>query len=551
MSWHFCKVFYLKALVPTLVLAISMSASAQIIGSAAQDLKLQLENNPEKNNKRVQLLNQLAYVHVYSDPISAMKFGLESKRLADSLHYTEGEAEACRQIALVYGSQADLSNAINYLLSGLRIAELNHHAQVEADITGNMGTIYNSMGNPKEALAFLINARKMQRRLLNRERESVVINNIGDSYFSLKEFDNASEAYTTALDYSILSDYKLGVATNLRNLGNILEAKGNYDSALVRYSKCIKLSEAINDHRGFILSHKSIASVYLKKKKAALAKQHALIALGIAVKERLRSFARDLYELMFKISETENDKIKTFEYFKLYVAYKDSVQNLKVGSEIATQRLHFESNKKEVEIQLLKKEHELQSEGIAIKNTQLIFAVVLSSLAITFLIMSVRSYQRIKIKNNELAEKNEEVNQRHLQIKVQHDELNTLNEELRSQQEEVMTQRDALAEKNREIEMMSKKITEVNEHLEQMVIQRTEVLEDQNTRLTGYAFLNAHKLRAPLARIMGLVNLLQMKPAATEKPMIMNHLSVSSEELNEVVSSISKTIQDEFNPDSK
>jgi len=165
--------------------------------------------------------------------------------------------------------------------------------------------------------------------------------------------------------------------------------------------------------------------------------------------------------------------------------------------------------------------------------------------------MSVRSYQRIKIKNNELAEKNEEVNQRHLQIKVQHDELNTLNEELRSQQEEVMSQRDALAEKNREIEMMSKKITEVNEQLEQLVIHRTEVLEGQNTRLTGYAFLNAHKLRAPLARIMGLVNLLQMKSDATEKPMIMNHLSVSSEELNEVVSSISKTIQDEFNPDSK
>jgi len=78
--------------------------------------------------------------------------------------------------------------------------------------------------------------------------------------------------------------------------------------------------------------------------KTTLAREHALIAINIAVKERLRSFARDLYELMYKISDAENDKVKTFEYFKLYVTYRDSVQNLKVGSEIATQRLHFESS---------------------------------------------------------------------------------------------------------------------------------------------------------------------------------------------------------------
>jgi len=165
--------------------------------------------------------------------------------------------------------------------------------------------------------------------------------------------------------------------------------------------------------------------------------------------------------------------------------------------------------------------------------------------------MSIRSYQRIKIKNMELSEKNEEIQRHHLQIKEQRDELNVLNEELRSQQEEVLSQRDALADKNQEIEKMSKKIAEANEQLAQLVAERTEVLENQNTRLTGYAFLNAHKLRAPLARIMGLVSLLQMKSDTKEKPVIINHLASSSEELKDVVASISKTIQDEFNPDSK
>ena len=73
-------------------------------------------------------------------------------------------------------------------------------------------------------------------------------------------------------------------------------------------------------------------------------------------------------------------------------------------------------------------------------------------------------------------------------------------------------------------------------------------MENQNTKLSSYAFLNAHKLRAPLARIMGLVNLLQMKIDVTEKPTIMNHLANSSDELKDVVSSINKTFQDESSP---
>src|SRR5258706_6009595 len=544
--WNFLQPLFLF-----FTFAFWCSAAAQVANPSADSLLTEVNDHLEHDSTRVLLLNQLAYVNYYADPLASFKYGLEAKKIADEIHYSKGQADACRQIGMSYSEQGDIPNSLNYFLEGLRIAELNHHAQVEADITSNIGTAYNRMGNPKEALTFLLPARQMQRRLMNPLRDSAVLNNIGDSYVDLNQYARTTDAYSTALDYSIHNGFKLGVTTNLRNLGNVLEAMGQYDSALSHYFKCIKLSEQINDHRGYVLSHKSIASVYFKTLKLNQAKQHAQTALDQALKKNLRTIIRDLYELLYKIAEAEKDKNKSFEYFKLFVAYKDSVQNLKVESKIAAERLRFESNKKQAEIELLKKNGELQSEGIVIKNTQLTFIVVLALLAILFLVISIRSYQRIKIKNNELAVKNEEVNQQHIQIREQHDELITLNEELRSQQEEVMSQRDALAEKNKEIETMSSQITHVNEKLEQLVAHRTETLENQNTRLSGYAFLNAHKLRAPLARIMGLINLLQMKSDTKEKPVIMNHLANSSDELHEVVGSISKTIQDEFNSGSQ
>lgn len=521
-------------------------ATAQVANPSADSLLREVNNHLEQDSTRVLLLNQLAYVNYYSNPVASFRYGLEAKKIADRIQFTRGQADACRQIAMSYWEQGNIPNSLNFFMEGLRIAELNHHAQVEADINGNIGTVYNSMGNPKEALTYLLKARQMQRRLMNLLRESTVLNNIGDSYLALKQYPQAADAYTTALDYSIHHGYRLGITTNMRNIGNVFEATGQYDSALKRYFKCIDLSGEINDHRGYVLSNRSIASVYFKKRKYADSKRFAYLALDQALKSNFRAIIGDLYDLLYQIAEAENDKKKSFEYFKLFVTYKDSVRNSKVESEIAAKRLQFESNKKQAEIELLKKNSELQSEGLAIKNAQLGFVIALALLAILFLFFGIRSYKRIKLKNRELIEKNSEVDHQRHQIKNQHDELIALNEELRSQQEKVTDQRDALAEKNREIETISNQIADDNEKLEQLVAQRTETLENQNAKLSSYAFLNAHKLRAPLARIMGLVNLLQMKTEEKEKPVIIRHLANSSDELNEVVTSINLTFQNEL-----
>jgi|GEM_PF-1396433 len=524
---------------------------AQAKKPATDSLYIKLKKTTARDSNRVLLLNRLAYANYYSDPVTSFSLGWEAKKIADSIHFGRGQAEACRQIGMAFWEQGNIPNALNYFLSGLRIAENHGFKQIEADITGNIGTAYNSMGNIKEALIFLNRALQMQRELKNRLRESAVLNNLGDSYMRLKQYDKAFQTYTIAYEYSVRHNYKLGATTNLRNLGNVLELTGKYDSALSNYYRSITLSDQINDFRGFVLAHKSIASVYLKTKKIDQAREHTQIALQVALRANQRANIRDLYELMYQICEASNDDRKSFEYFKLFTAYKDSVQDLKVIAAVASQRLQFETEKKQSEIELLKKDSRLQSERISNTNYQLIFGITLSFLAILFLVLSVRGYQKVKIKNSQLNEKNNEVYEQHLEISTHRDELLSLNEELQSQREEVMAQRDAMAEKNEEIEIINQKISKVNENLEHLVTLRTNTLEAQNRILSDYAFLNAHKLRAPLARILGLANLLKLKTDAKEKSMIMNHLNNSSDELEMVVNELTGSLQRELNDSSK
>ena len=107
--------------------------------------------------------------------------------------------------------------------------------------------------------------------------------------------------------------------------------------------------------------------------------------------------------------------------------------------------------------------------------------------------------------------------------------LQESNEEIQAQNEEIISQ--------------GEEIRVINENLEKIVLERTKELEKKNKALEEYAFINAHKLRSPVASILGLLNLLKKTPLDEDAKGIMTHLQDSTDKLDEIVSSITKTIE--------
>lgn len=70
-------------------------------------------------------------------------------------------------------------------------------------------------------------------------------------------------------------------------------------------------------------------------------------------------------------------------------------------------------------------------------------------------------------------------------------------------------------------------------------------IEEQNKRLKNIAWIQSHKVRAPLARVMSLSDLLSRQISAAEKEDILKYLIISTEELNEVVTTIIKQAEAE------
>src|SRR5690606_10288477 len=96
-------------------------------------------------------------------------------------------------------------------------------------------------------------------------------------------------------------------------------------------------------------------------------------------------------------------------------------------------------------------------------------------------------------------------------------------------------------------EMMDQRNMElerVKHSLEERVVERTTVLQqlneeliDQNTKLEQFAFITAHNIRGPVARIQGLINLLH-----TGDEEVVKLLDTSAKDLDEVISDLSKVL---------
>ena len=116
----------------------------------------------------------------------------------------------------------------------------------------------------------------------------------------------------------------------------------------------------------------------------------------------------------------------------------------------------------------------------------------------------------------------EKVKLRTLEIQQQAEEIQAQNEEIQSQAEEIMG---------------------INDNLEELVKARTAELEKKNKAAEESAFIIAHELRAPVASVLGLINLISKCELDHDAKAIVEHMTDSADKLEVVVRKITKAIE--------
>jgi hypothetical protein len=111
-------------------------------------------------------------------------------------------------------------------------------------------------------------------------------------------------------------------------------------------------------------------------------------------------------------------------------------------------------------------------------------------------------------------------------------------------EKEILNQREQILYQNNELTRYAKEIDVINQSLEARVAERTATLNQQNKQLTEYAFVNAHLLRGPLSRILGLIEIIRLSKNQDDLLSLVNMLDASTKELDGVVHKITSILHE-------
>ncbi len=163
-------------------------------------------------------------------------------------------------------------------------------------------------------------------------------------------------------------------------------------------------------------------------------------------------------------------------------------------------------------------------------------------LAQSNLIYQLHENERLQLSINQDLEY--QVNDRTKKIQSQ-------NNELLQQQEELETHRDALEEQNKVIAQSMNELESIKSQLELIVEERTHQLQSANqelvqynNQLEQYAYITAHNLRAPVARLKGLMYIFE-KTSGVDKQNndVIRKIVNSAHEMDEVLSDMNSILE--------
>lgn len=108
--------------------------------------------------------------------------------------------------------------------------------------------------------------------------------------------------------------------------------------------------------------------------------------------------------------------------------------------------------------------------------------------------------------------------------------------ELKSKSEQIKSQNEALLQSQ-------ERLNEINQHLEELVSKKTEDIKAQNEKILKYAHANAHHVRGPIARLLGLIQLSRLEPEL-DYPWFLEKVEDAAKEVDIIVTGISHELDE-------
>ena len=415
LSWEFNKMGIFDSSISYANLAIKIGNSILQNNSVPQILKTAKKKQASAYYIIGIACNNMGY---FNEAIKNFETALKLNQIIDG---KMGIGNAYSGIGLAYFYQGNYSEALKNQFSALKIRESIGDKQGTAASLGNIGNIYFYQTDYPNALKWQEDALRIYMEIGDKRGVALSYNNLGNVYLYQKNYTDALKNYTFCMNSMEDMGDKEGMAGSLNNLGSVYESQGNHDDAIKQFNAALKLMEEMGEKNGIAGCYSNIGTSYLNQKKYDDAKRYLAKAKELSIEIGYKESLSDIYKALADIDSATGNFKGAFENHKLFMLYRDSLDNEETRKKTIQTQMTYDFEKKEA---VANAEHKKELENQASLSNEksrkqiiiigfVVFGFLLVVLFSGFIFRSLRITRKqkamIEIQKNIVEEKQKEI----------------------------------------------------------------------------------------------------------------------------------------------
>ncbi|HEX8515324.1 MAG TPA: tetratricopeptide repeat protein [Bacteroidia bacterium] len=271
------------------------------------------------------------------------------------------KAKTFSNIGIILQEQGNYSEALKSYFSSLKIMEEIDDKKGIASALNNIGIIYDLQDNYSQALRYYEASLTIKRSIGDNKGIASAFNNIGLVHFNQKNYNKAIENYKASIKIKEELGDKKAIAYSYNNIGNVYFAMAetagrandisqrnlNLDLAIENYTSALHLQEQAGNKAAVASCLSNIGSFLAYQRKFKEARSYLLRAGRLAREAGHKEYLLVNYRSLSELDSAEGNFKDAYENHKMFVLYRDSLDNEETRKNSIQSQMRYDFEKKE------------------------------------------------------------------------------------------------------------------------------------------------------------------------------------------------------------
>jgi len=277
--------------------------------------------------------------------------------------------------------------ALAAFFNSAEVAKKSKNLVREASAYDAIAGVYSLANDDENAMLYHRKGIETLRRSADAKTLASAILNMGEAFRMAGNYDSALHYFAEAEQIFGKINYPKGKFYSIGNIGMVYASQGKTGLAENDLNQAIDFLEASDDYYPVCVYLISLSDVYLQKNKIDKALSYAKRSWQLAQQHDLKEQIRDANLKLSELNQKDHDPEQAFNFYKKYIAARDSINNINNVQEMANLRTNFEVAQKQKEVNVLHQQKYMQ-------KVLLIVALAVIAIIVLLIIILLRNYRQ-------------------------------------------------------------------------------------------------------------------------------------------------------------